>query len=87
MRAAAEDEARVKPIIKTIKNYKLSEGYQFSFEIIPLSKLFNLNIMSVDSICDYIGDRKTAPISYVFKATINIILTIILYRLAKKNFC
>jgi len=29
----------------TIKNYKLSKGYQFSFEIIALSKFYNLNIM------------------------------------------
>lgn len=70
----------------TIKNYKLSKGYQFSFEIIALSKFYNLNIMSIDTICDYKGDRKTAPISYVFKCIINIITTVILYRLAKKSF-
>jgi hypothetical protein len=69
-----------------IKKYNLSNGYQFSFEIIALAKFYNLNIVSIDTVCDYKGERKTAPISYVFKGFINVILTVILYRLAKKNF-
>jgi hypothetical protein len=69
-----------------IKNYKLSNGYQFSFEIIALSKFYNLNIMSIDTICNYNSESKTAPTLYVFKAFYNIIFIIILYKLAKKNF-
>jgi glycosyltransferase involved in cell wall biosynthesis len=69
-----------------IKNYKLSKGYQFSFEIIALSKFYNLNIVSINVVCNYKGDRSTAPISYDFKALINIVLTILLYRLAKNSF-
>jgi len=30
-----------------IKNYELSKGYEFSFDIIALSKFYNLNIMSI----------------------------------------
>jgi len=68
-----------------IKNFKLSKGYQFSFEIIAISKFYNLNIKSVDCICNYKEGRKTAPLFYVFKCFINIITTIIAYRLAKKK--
>ena len=68
-----------------IKKKKLSKGYQFSFEIIALSKLHNLNIMSIDTICNYRKDTKTAPILYTFKALYNVVVTVLMYRFAKKN--
>ena len=74
-----------KNFFEMIINYELSNGYQFSFEIIALSKLHNLKINSVNSKCNYKGDRKTAPLSYTLFCFLNIIITCILYRLSKKN--
>jgi len=72
-------------LFNIIKNKNLSKGYQFSFEIIALSKFYNLNIRSIDTICKYGKDTKTAPIFYTFQALYNIIITTLMYRFAKKN--
>ncbi len=74
-----------KKFYSIVKDYNLSEGYQFSFEIIAISKLNNLNISSVKSICDYTQERKTAPLIYTIYCLINIFQTCLLYRLAKNN--
>ena len=65
----------------TIKNYSLPKGYQFSFEIIVLSKINGLKIGSVSSNCDYKSDKQTAPLLYVIDAFFHIIKVICKYRI------
>ena len=68
---------------EVIKQYNLPDGYQFSFEIIMISKLYDLNIASVNCDCNYKGDRKTAPIFYVFSCFYHLIVSIWLFRFNK----
>ena len=74
-----------KKFFDIIKNYLLPEGYQFSFEIIMLSKLHNLKISSVNTECNYKGEKKTAPIIYIFSCLYHLLTTIFLFRLNKKK--
>lgn len=69
-----------------IKKYNLPKGYQFSFEIIVLSKLHNLKINSVRTECNYKDERKTAPLFYIFSCFYHLILTIILFRFFNKKY-
>jgi glycosyltransferase involved in cell wall biosynthesis len=64
-----------------IKNYSLPNGYQFSFEIIVLSKIHCLKIGSIRSYCDYKSDKQTAPLSYVISALLHVCKLIYKYRL------
>lgn len=68
-----------------IKKHKLPKGYQFSLEIIMLSKLYNLNISSVNCDCDYLNERKTAPITYIFSCIIHMIKIFYLFNFKKSK--
>lgn len=66
-----------------IQKYKLSNGYQFSFEIIAISKLSNLKIESVPTECNYVDSKQTAPLWYIIPCLYNLFLRSIQFRLAK----
>lgn len=72
-----------KKFFDKIRKHNLPDGYEFSFEIIMLSKLYNLNISSVNCECNYIGERKTAPLHYLFKCLFHLIKTIYFYNFKK----
>ena len=74
-----------KKFYEIIKTYKLPKGYQFSFEIIMLSKLHNLKISSVNCQCNYKGEKSTAPLHYLFSGFYHLITSIFLFRLDKKK--
>ncbi|MAJ64402.1 MAG: hypothetical protein CL556_10455 [Alphaproteobacteria bacterium] len=74
-----------KKFFEKIQNYNLSDGYQFSFEIIAISKLLELKISSVPSECNYKDVKQTAPLWYIFPCIYNLILRSIQFRLAKKG--
>ncbi len=68
-----------------MKDYDLPKGYQFSFEIIMISKLYDLKINSVNSECNYKDDKKTAPLFYVFSCLYHLISSIYLYRFSRQK--
>lgn len=72
-----------KKFFDEISNFKLSNGYQFSFEIIAVAKLLNLKISSIPVVCNYKDEKQTAPIWYIVPCLLNLILTSLKYRLAK----
>ena len=74
-----------KKFYEIIKTYKLPKGYQFSFEIIMLSKLHNLKISSVNCQCNYKGEKSTAPLHYLFSGFYHLITSIFLFRFDKKK--
>ena len=68
-----------------IKLFNLPQGYQLSFEIIMLSKLHNLKISSINCDCNYKGEKKTAPLVYVFSCLFHLISSIFFYRFNKQK--
>lgn len=72
-----------KKFFENIQHYNLSDGYQFSFEIIAISKLLNLKISSVHSECNYKDMKQTAPLWYIFPCIYNLALRSVQFRLAK----
>jgi glycosyltransferase involved in cell wall biosynthesis len=66
-----------------ILDYKLSTGYQFSFEVIAIAKLLNLKIDSIPVVCNYKDEKQTAPLWYIFPCLYNLIIRCLQFRMAK----